>query len=171
MENRNIEVGLRIRKARNDKGLTQKALAEAIGRTESLIAQYERGKVEIPLSGLEKLAKALEIDTSELLYGKVTAEELVILRRERFEKGLGNMANQLFQWAKDARLSKLVEGYDSLNLSAQLQFSEIANKFNLLNDEGRTLLLADAEKYLSSSALRNVEDASAQPTEETPTDT
>lgn len=57
--NNNI-VGNKIKYYRTKKGLTQKQLAESIGKTESSIQKYERGSTEVPFSVLEKIASCLD---------------------------------------------------------------------------------------------------------------
>lgn len=74
MNERDMEIGARIKEARKLKGLTLKEIGEMIGRTESLIARYEKGKVEIPRSGIDNLAAALNVDANYLLYGQTTEE-------------------------------------------------------------------------------------------------
>lgn len=50
-----------IKKFREDSGLTQKALADRIGKSESAIQGYESGKTDIPLSVIASILKALKI--------------------------------------------------------------------------------------------------------------
>lgn len=56
MEN---HLGLKIKKIRTEKGLTQKDLAKALGCTEIMISRYELGVSQISISQLEKIAKVL----------------------------------------------------------------------------------------------------------------
>jgi len=77
-ENRNRAIGNRIRKARKDRGLTQKKLAESIGRTESSISEYEKGTVEAPRSILEGIAAILKIPTYELAGWKYVGDNTFI---------------------------------------------------------------------------------------------
>ena len=63
-----IKLGDKLKAVRKKKGLTQKALGEAVGRTESSIAKYERGLVEMPMSTLQQLAAALGIGVNELIW-------------------------------------------------------------------------------------------------------
>lgn len=58
----NKDTGQRIRKARKQKGMTQKELGAAISRTESSIAKYEQGLVDIPNNVLSSIAAALNVD-------------------------------------------------------------------------------------------------------------
>lgn len=58
-----------IKKFREEAGLTQKALADLIGKSESAIQSYESGKTDIPLSGLVAILKALKISLADLERG------------------------------------------------------------------------------------------------------
>ena len=63
----NAKIGANIQKFRKFKKETQKGLATAIGKTESTIAKYERGLVEIPLSVLHNIATVLSVTLDDLL--------------------------------------------------------------------------------------------------------
>lgn len=58
-----------IRKFREEAGLTQKNLADRIGKSESAVQAYEAGKTDIPLSALVAIAAALKISVSALERG------------------------------------------------------------------------------------------------------
>lgn len=58
-----------IKKFREEAGLTQKALADRIGKSESAIQGYESGKTDIPLSGIASILKALKISLADLERG------------------------------------------------------------------------------------------------------
>lgn len=53
--------------AREASGLTQKDLGAKIGRPQSFVSNYERGAGRVDLADLLALAKALGLDTKELL--------------------------------------------------------------------------------------------------------
>ena len=57
----------RLKKYREDKGLTQVQLSELTGITTRQIQKYEVGKARPRLDAAEKIAKALNITTDELL--------------------------------------------------------------------------------------------------------
>jgi transcriptional regulator with XRE-family HTH domain len=57
-----------IKALRQEKGLSQKALAEQVGVTDAYITMLENGKRKNPsLDILKKLAKALGVPVTELL--------------------------------------------------------------------------------------------------------
>lgn len=63
-----MDVGKKIREARQSKGLTQEALGQIVGLQKSAIAKYENGRVvNIKRSTLQKLANALGLRGSDLI--------------------------------------------------------------------------------------------------------
>ena len=68
-----IEFGTRVRRARNNlatggRPVSQERLAELAGLHRTYIGHVERGEVNIALYNIVRLAHALEIDPSELVY-------------------------------------------------------------------------------------------------------
>jgi transcriptional regulator with XRE-family HTH domain len=61
------ELGVVIRKARGEAGLSQEALADAAGMDRSHMSQVERGKRNLSIISLDRIAKALGRRPSELL--------------------------------------------------------------------------------------------------------
>ncbi len=60
------EIGKKIKQYRKGK-MTQRELAEKIGKTESSIRKYEKGLVTIPLDVLEQIASSLGITAFDLM--------------------------------------------------------------------------------------------------------
>ena len=64
-----MEIGQKIKRARLERGLTQQELGDIVGVQKSAIAKYENGRVvNIKRSTLQKIAKALNIRPSELIF-------------------------------------------------------------------------------------------------------
>ncbi len=59
------DVGNRIKKCRNNIGISQEALAHEAGLDRTYITSVERGKRNISIVNLEKITKALNIKLSE----------------------------------------------------------------------------------------------------------
>lgn len=55
---------------RNDRGLTQEALADLAGISYRYLGSIERGRVAISITVLGKLAEALRIDAGQLIATK-----------------------------------------------------------------------------------------------------
>lgn len=62
-------LGERVRKCRQDQGLSQEALADRAGLHWTFVGQVERGQRNISLHNILKLANGLGIDPAELLKG------------------------------------------------------------------------------------------------------
>lgn len=63
------KVGLNIRQARKEKGMSQESLALAADLDRSYVGGVERGERNIAIVNLKKIADALKIQVSELLKG------------------------------------------------------------------------------------------------------
>ncbi|NJL01487.1 MAG: helix-turn-helix transcriptional regulator [Spirulinaceae cyanobacterium SM2_1_0] len=57
----------RLRQIRLYKGLSQEALADLAGLHRTYVGSVERGERNVSIDNMERLAKALEVDISELL--------------------------------------------------------------------------------------------------------
>ena len=69
------DIGKFICKCRKEKGLTQLQLAEILNVSDKSISRWENGRTMPDLSLYDPLCKALDIEISELLYGKRMNEE------------------------------------------------------------------------------------------------
>jgi len=63
------EFGVRVRRCRQELGLSQEALAERSGLHWTFIGQVERGQRNLSLHNILKVAEALEVDPSVLMRG------------------------------------------------------------------------------------------------------
>lgn len=64
----NIEVGRRIKKAREEAGYTQEKFSEIIQLGEKNISAIERGSVGISLTTMKKICESLSISADSLLF-------------------------------------------------------------------------------------------------------
>ena len=67
MNNEEMTIEQRVRKARKEKGYNQTELANALGKSLRTIQKYENGEIEISISMLNELSKALDTTTTYLL--------------------------------------------------------------------------------------------------------
>lgn len=74
-----MTIGENIRKIRKQKGLAQKRLAELSGLNEVTIRSYELGKFKPKFETIQKIAKALDISTSELYGIEFNDKEITIV--------------------------------------------------------------------------------------------
>jgi len=71
--------GERLARLRKERGWTQVELAERVGITQTLLSDYERGKLRLNADMIVQLANALETTTDELL--KPAASRLPLRRK------------------------------------------------------------------------------------------
>lgn len=101
----NIEIGNRIKQARENAGLTQDRFSELIGMGTKSISAVERGTVGISLSALKKICRVLSVSSDELLFGSKSensAQELAA-RLERLTPEQFEITNDI--------LNKLLEAF------------------------------------------------------------
>ena len=67
MNNEEMTIGQRVRKARKEKGYNQTELANVLGKSLRTIQKYENGEIEISISMLNELARTLDTTTTYLL--------------------------------------------------------------------------------------------------------
>ncbi|MBE6936484.1 MAG: helix-turn-helix transcriptional regulator [Ruminococcaceae bacterium] len=77
-----------LRKCREDAGLSQQALAERVIVTRQSISNWERGVSQPDLDMLASIASALQVDVTELLYGKRPPDEFLLSRPMRVRTAL-----------------------------------------------------------------------------------
>lgn len=58
---------MRIKETRKELGITQDELAQRTGYDRTSISKIENGLVDIPISGIEKIAKALDCSPAYLI--------------------------------------------------------------------------------------------------------
>lgn len=63
----NVLFGIRLRQIRLEKGLTQEQLGYECGLHRTYVGQIERAEKNITLKNIEKIAKHLDINITELL--------------------------------------------------------------------------------------------------------
>lgn len=72
--NTNDEIAARLKKARENRGISQKALAEICGWAQSRIGNYESGSRTIGIDDAIALAGALNIPPMDLIFGSEATE-------------------------------------------------------------------------------------------------
>lgn len=70
------EIGTRIRKYREDRGLSQKELAQKIGVSNSRISNWEQGINRPDADVIANICRALDVSASELLDVRLAPDDL-----------------------------------------------------------------------------------------------
>lgn len=100
----NVEIGARIKKAREKAGLTQERFSELIGMETKSISALERGTVGVSLASLQRICQVLSISGDEILFAsdikgndvQALSERLARLSPKQFEITKG-ILNKLFE--------------------------------------------------------------------------
>jgi transcriptional regulator with XRE-family HTH domain len=70
MSDKDVEIGTRIKKARQSRGLTQLELARDIGASQTAVALWESGNRKISTEVIERVSVVLSVSASYLLFGE-----------------------------------------------------------------------------------------------------
>ena len=70
MSDKDVEIGTRIKKARQSRGLTQLELAKDIGASQTAVALWESGNRKISTEVIERVSVVLSVSASYLLFGE-----------------------------------------------------------------------------------------------------
>ena len=70
MSDKDAEIGMRIKKARQSRGLTQLELARDIGASQTAVALWESGNRKISTEVIERVSVVLSVSASYLLFGE-----------------------------------------------------------------------------------------------------
>ncbi|MBI4971958.1 MAG: helix-turn-helix transcriptional regulator [Candidatus Omnitrophica bacterium] len=101
-----MNLGERIRTLRRQKQLTQKKLAELIGKEASFISHIERGARNVSVHLLHAIANGLEITPIEILSGGTNEFERCIQKISRLnEEGL-RKTNEYVDFLLQAQIKK-----------------------------------------------------------------
>lgn len=144
-----MNIGERIKKYRKEKKITQKQLAEMIGKNIRTIQKYEANEIDIPLENILKISSALQVPFDELYSSKSELEFNPFLS-ERTISMIKSLSDN--EATKTARIlsSKLEEFGNSINdfkdKLIKSSFEDILNNFtNIFNDMDIELSLHKTE--------------------------
>jgi transcriptional regulator with XRE-family HTH domain len=101
----NIEIGGRIKRAREATGLTQDRFAELIGMGTKNVSAIERGAVGVSLSSLQKICQVLSISGDDILFEQKPENAVQTLASR-----LGRLSAKRFAVASDI-FNKLLEAF------------------------------------------------------------
>lgn len=107
-------IGMRIRRLRTERGLTQQKLAELSAQEPSSISHIERGATKLSLQTLVNIANALEVTADDLLCDSLT------LARKPFE----SLASDLLSDCTHQERTVITETMRSLKMALRRAESE-----------------------------------------------
>jgi transcriptional regulator with XRE-family HTH domain len=114
------EVGMRVRRAREDRGLTQEAVASQVGLTRTSMTNIEKGRQRVALHTLMDIAQVLAvpfihlIPEDELLcMPEITAPIAPQFNEEEVALLIKDRPSDEQEWIKSALLTDSEEDYGS----------------------------------------------------------
>ena len=132
--------GLRIKKYRLEKGLTQKDLAERCGLFDSAIRRYESGRQNPKKETLEKIAAALEIPVTRLLFDGVylleegfDPDKDIKIHPERYTPETDE-SGKIVCYAINTEKETMIRQYDLLNKTGQIM---VNNYVDIIYSSGK----------------------------------
>ncbi len=75
MNDRDFEIGNRIKQLRQDRKITQKELAEKLDVSQTAIALWESGSRSISFNAIDAIADILNVSASYLLFGETDTKD------------------------------------------------------------------------------------------------
>ena len=79
----NLDLGKKLRKVRNEKGVSLSEIAEKTGYTKSFISQVEKNRTSPSISSLLRIIDALGISPQEILHEEGFSEKILVRKSER----------------------------------------------------------------------------------------
>ena len=117
-----MDIGMKIKQVRMDKGMTQEELGEILGVQKSAVAKYENGRVvNIKRSTLKKIAEVLNISPFELVYDEETL---------RMQKENDTLADITMRMRRDADFFSVVKELHTLDAD---QFAAVQKMLAVFN--------------------------------------
>jgi len=104
------EIGKKIQKAREEKGMTQVGLSKALGITQAALSNYELGKRRLYLHQIEQIAQMLEKSLDYFIMEQLSSPSKNNDRTGHTREDLLSRIPQL----SDEELSELVQYLDFL---------------------------------------------------------
>ena len=74
-------IGERIKKSRNDKGLSLRELASRVDLSASFLSQIEQGKASPSIENLKKIATSLDVKVSYLIEDEEETKNMEVVKR------------------------------------------------------------------------------------------
>lgn len=151
-----MTIGERIKKIRQEKGLSQKELGERISVSQQMIGQWENGKANPKIETIEKIAKALGESAIRLLpieKYKQTEEFKQGMRKVDASSACIKILEELYNRAEHVN----VDAYNKGNLQYSSDYISLGIEPNKLSiNNGCFDKICEQTKYLLKTAVELV---------------
>ncbi|MGE5405774.1 MAG: helix-turn-helix domain-containing protein [Candidatus Saccharibacteria bacterium] len=95
------EIGEKIQRAREDRGLSQEQLANLIGCSQSALSNYEKGKRRLYLTQLESLARVLDMPIEYFMESR--PEDDQVPQENSSESDILRLMNEIYSLTPEER--------------------------------------------------------------------
>ena len=153
--NKENEIIEAIKEARTSKGISQRALSNLTGVTQAHISNIENGGVDIQLSSLTQIARALDLEVKLVPRKSLPAVDTIIQSVNGFPRDRTNLAiNEIQKIQNLLNQSELNDKFYSSEVSTSInKINENLNSLKLLHYD--TNAVTQLKKILSS--VQNLE--------------
>ena len=142
-----MNINENIKNFRTFRGIKQQDLADLLGRSKSVISNWERGENSPDLDSCEKLCKILNVTPNQLFGWEKNLEyesylnrlreyqqrlSKLELEREKLDKDIENLNNNLIKAEIDNKESLIKNAFEKVKEKKQWQMQD-----NFLQDPGR----------------------------------
>ena len=152
-----MTTGERIKKIRQEIGLSQKELGKKLGVSQQMIGQWETGKANPKIETKKKIADALDIPLYELMgfdgsiRVEITPESIEYDRLIRKHKANENLTEEERQWLINYfETNNYKDTFECLkevgqNVLESLNYCRLQNAYETLNKDGQEKVIEHAE--------------------------
>lgn len=141
-----MTIGERIKEARKAKGITQKELAEKLGKSKSMVQKYEADSSEVPLSVLYTMEDILDVRLAERI-GMPTPTDHTESRLNQLMEECGELISASARYRRHLKGDRtLNEKYTERRLIADIT-EEIADVTLVASDVRRALGISEEELF------------------------
>lgn len=141
-----MTIGERIKQARKSKGITQKELAEKLGKSKSMIQKYEADSSEVPLSVLYTMEDILDVRLAERI-GMPTPPDHTEARLNQLVEECGELISASARYRRHLHGDRtLNEKYTERKLIKDIT-EEMADVTLVASDVRRALGISEEELY------------------------
>ncbi len=128
-----MTIGERIKKSRQEKGLSQKALGQLLGVSQQMIGQYEAPNANLKLGTLQKIATVLDINVNDLLNSTLEDSPVYCALKDN-----NSLDSYLAHTYINQKLAKEID-WEPIDI-------EMVKVFKTLNETGKTIAIERIEE-------------------------